>query len=104
MARGRKTSLTIRLTPAERQTLLAWQRATTILRGGPDGAGLSYSWPMGCRSPTLLPRSGSAVALSTNGCSGFWRRAVEGLADKPATAIVACRAKPALAEQHDVSA
>ena len=29
MARGRKTSLTIRLTPAERQTLLAWQRATT---------------------------------------------------------------------------
>ena len=30
MARGRKTSLTIHLTPAERQTLLAWQRATTI--------------------------------------------------------------------------
>src|SRR6266481_5716715 len=33
MARGRKTSLTIRLTPAERQTLLAWQRATTISAG-----------------------------------------------------------------------
>src|ERR687886_537969 len=33
MARGRKTSLTIRLTPAERQTLLAWQRATTIRAG-----------------------------------------------------------------------
>ena len=33
MARGRKTSLTIRLTPAERQTLLAWQRATTIAAG-----------------------------------------------------------------------
>jgi hypothetical protein len=30
MPRGRKTSLTIRLTPAERQTLLAWQRSTTI--------------------------------------------------------------------------
>ena len=30
MARGRTTSLTIRLTPAERQTLLAWQRATAI--------------------------------------------------------------------------
>ena len=29
MARGRKTSLTIRLTPAEHQTLLAWQRGTT---------------------------------------------------------------------------
>ena len=33
MARGRKTSLMIRLTPAERQTLLAWQRATTISAG-----------------------------------------------------------------------
>ena len=33
MARGRKTSLTIRLTPAERQTLLAWQRSTTIAAG-----------------------------------------------------------------------
>jgi hypothetical protein len=33
MARGRKTSLTIRLTPAERLTLLSWQRATTISAG-----------------------------------------------------------------------
>jgi len=33
MPRGRKTSLTIRLTPAQRQTLLAWQRATTIPAG-----------------------------------------------------------------------
>ena len=33
MARGRKTSLVIRLTPAVRQTLLAWQRATTMPAG-----------------------------------------------------------------------
>ena len=33
MARGRKTSLMIHLTPAERQTLLAWQRSTTISAG-----------------------------------------------------------------------
>jgi len=33
MPRGRTTSLTIRLTPAQRQTLLAWQRATTIPAG-----------------------------------------------------------------------
>ena len=33
MARGRKTSLTIDLTPEERQTLLAWQRSTTIPAG-----------------------------------------------------------------------
>jgi len=33
MARGRKTALTIRLTPAERLTLLTWQRARTISAG-----------------------------------------------------------------------
>ena len=33
MPRGRKTSFTIRLTPAQRQTLLAWQRATTVHAG-----------------------------------------------------------------------
>jgi hypothetical protein len=33
MARGRKTSLSVPLTPAERRTLLAWQRATTISAG-----------------------------------------------------------------------
>jgi hypothetical protein len=44
------------------------------LRGLPDGAGLFYCWRIGCRSLTLPPRSGSAVAISTRGCSGFCRR------------------------------
>jgi hypothetical protein len=33
MARGRKTSLTLTLTPKERQTLLMWQRSTTMPAG-----------------------------------------------------------------------
>ena len=33
MARGRKTSLMIRLTPTERLTLLTWQRSTSIPAG-----------------------------------------------------------------------
>jgi hypothetical protein len=33
MARGRKTALTLPLTPADRQTLLAWQRATSVPSG-----------------------------------------------------------------------
>jgi CRP-like cAMP-binding protein len=33
MARGRTTALTIRLTAEEHQTLLAWQRSTTIAAG-----------------------------------------------------------------------
>jgi hypothetical protein len=44
MARGRKTSFTIQLTPAQRQTLLAWQHATVYLLGWLGVPGLSYSW------------------------------------------------------------
>ena len=33
MPRGRKTTLTIHLTPDERQTLTRWQRSTTIRAG-----------------------------------------------------------------------
>ena len=33
MARGRTTALTICLTPAERHTLLSWQRSTSIPAG-----------------------------------------------------------------------
>jgi hypothetical protein len=33
MAQGRNTSLTIRLTPAERRTLLTWQHSPNILAG-----------------------------------------------------------------------
>ena len=33
MARGRTTALTLTLTPEERQTLLAWQRSTTVPAG-----------------------------------------------------------------------
>jgi hypothetical protein len=33
MARGRTTSLTLTLSPQERQTLLAWERSTTIIAG-----------------------------------------------------------------------
>jgi hypothetical protein len=34
MTQGRTTSFTIRLTPAERLTLLAWQRPTTTITAG----------------------------------------------------------------------
>jgi len=33
MAQGRKTALTIRLTPTERQTLMAWQWSTAVPAG-----------------------------------------------------------------------
>ena len=47
MPRGRKTSFTIQLTPAQRQTLLAWQRSTVI--------------------PAALARRGRIIFLLANG-------------------------------------
>ena len=83
MAQGRKTLFTIRLTPAQRQTLLAWQRATTI------SAGLARRGRM-----ILLLADGVTItdAAATGGISrrfvSKWvKRFVEaglaGLADKP---------------------
>ena len=100
MARGRKTSLMIRLTPAERQTLLAWQRATTISAGRARRGRVSYSSPIGCQSPTLPPRSGSAVALSTNGCSGLRRQAWRGWQTNLAEAIGGVPPHRIPTEQH----
>src|SRR4030095_4955793 len=59
-------------------------------QGVPDGAGLSYSWPMAYRSPTSPLQSGLAVALSTNGRSGFWSRGSMAWSTSLAVAIIAC--------------
>src|SRR5262245_39867474 len=49
----------------------------------------AYSSLMACRSPMRRPRSGSAGALCTNGCDGFWRRASR--AWRTNQAVGACR-------------
>src|SRR5215510_8170165 len=83
MAQGRKTALTVRLTPAQRQTLLAWQRATTI------SAGLAR------RGRILLLLADGVTITDTAATVGISRRFVykwvkrfleaglEGLVDKP---------------------
>ena len=83
MAQGRTTSFTIRLTPTERQTLMAWQRATTI------SAGLAR------RGRIILLLADGVTITDTAATVGISRRFVykwvkrfleaglEGLADKP---------------------
>ena len=83
MAQGRKTALTVRLTPAQRQTLLAWQRATTI------SAGLAR------RGRMILLLADGVTITDTAATVGISRRFVykwvkrfvetglEGLVDKP---------------------
>src|SRR5262245_11436369 len=60
MARGRKTALVIRLTAEDRQTLLAWQRSTTISVGRARRGRLSLLLADG----TSISETGRLVGLS----------------------------------------
>jgi helix-turn-helix protein len=87
MAQGRKTALTILLTPTERETLLAWQRATTV------SAGLARRG----RMILLLAEHRPIVEIAaTVGISRrfvykwaqrFLEAGIEGLADKPGRGV-----------------
>ena len=81
MPRGLKSALTVRLTPADRQTLQAWQRAPTHRRGA-GAPGADYSPARGgeidqhdCRDgrdwPPLCLQMGAAV--SGDGPGGLGR-------------------------------
>ena len=104
MPRGRKTSFTIHLTPAQRQTLLAWQRSTDI--------------------PAALARRGRIILLLADGLTitdiaatvGIGRRFVykwvqrflqaglEGLADKPGRGSRGVSRPQLVTEQQNVCA
>ena len=97
MPRGRKTSFTIHLTPAQRQTLLAWQRSTTI------SAGLAR------RSRSILLLADGVTITDIAAAVGMSRRHIykwvqrfvqqglEGLHDKPGRGR-----PPDLFDQNDV--
>ncbi len=105
MGQGRTTSLTLRLTPAERRTLLAWQRATTTISAGRARRGKIL----------LLVADGVPIAhvATTVGINRrfvykwvqrFLAKGVEGLADKQGRGYRRGPRQPARAEQHEVSA
>jgi len=83
MAQGRTTSFTIRLTPAPRQTLLAWPRATTI------SAGLARRGRMILllADGVTITDTAATVGISRRFVSKWVQRFVEaglaGLVDKP---------------------
>ena len=105
MVRGRTTSLTICLTPAERRTLRAWQRSTTTISAGRARRG---------RMVLLLADGVPITAIATT--VGISRRFVykwvqrllekgmEGLVDKPGRGYRRTPPPPALVEPHAVSA
>ena len=104
MARGRKTSLTIRLTSAERQTLLAWQRATTISAGLARRGRIILLVADGLSISDIATTVGISRRFVYKWVQRFVAEGAEGLADKPGRGYRRVSPTPALAEQHDVSA
>jgi biotin operon repressor len=104
MARGRKTSLTIRLTPAERRTLLAWQRATTIPAGRARRGRIILLVADRIPIAQIATTVGISRRFVYKWVQRFLQAGLEGLADKPGRGYRRMPSRPALAEQHDVSA
>ena len=100
MARGRLTSLTLHLTLAERQTLLAWQRSTII------PAGRARRGRIILLVADRMPITDIATMVGINRrfvykwVQRFLEQGVEGLADKPGRGYQCVSPRPALAEEH----
>ncbi len=104
MARGRKTSLTIRLTPAERRTLQAWQRATTMSAGHARRGRIIVRVADGMPISDVAATVGISRRFVYKWVQRFVEKGVAGLTDKPRPGYHRVPRQPALAEQHDVSA
>jgi hypothetical protein len=83
MARGRKTSFTIRLTPAERLTLLTWQRATTIAAGVARRARLLLLLADGLTITEAAATVGLSRRHSYRWIRRFVQEGLEGLHEQP---------------------
>ena len=83
MARGRKTSLTIRLTPAERQTLLAWQQATTLRAGLVRRARIILLLADGMTLTDIATTVGLSRRNTYKWIKRFMQEGLAGLEDKP---------------------
>ena len=104
MARGRKTSLTIRLTPAERQTLMAWQRATTISSGRARRGRIILLVADRVPISEVAATVGISRRFVYKWVQRFLQEGLEGLADKPGRGHRHVPSQPAVWEQHDMSA
>src|SRR5215471_18133838 len=104
MARGRKTSLTIRLTPAQRQTLLTWQRSTTIAAGHARRGRIILLMADGVPISDIAATVGIGRRFVYKWVQRFQEQGVEGLTDKPGRGYRRMPRQAALTEQHDVSA
>ena len=83
MPRGRTTALTIRLTPAQRQTLLAWERSTTIPAGLARRARMVLLLTEGMTLTDIAATVGISRRFIYKCVQRFLEQGLEGLHDKP---------------------
>jgi transposase-like protein len=97
MARGRTTSLMLRLTPAERQTLPAWQRATTISVGRARRGRIILLLADGMTITDIATTVGLSRRHTYKWIQRFLQQGLEGLQEKPRRGR-----QPDLSDQNDV--
>ena len=82
MPRGRKTALSVQLTPAQRQTLLAWQRSTAIPAGLARRGRIVFLFPEGMTITALAKTVGTSRRFVYRWVQRFVAQGVEGLYEK----------------------
>src|ERR687888_1096817 len=101
MASGRKTSFTIRLTPAQRHTLLAWQRATTISAGLARRARIILLLADGVTITDIAATVGMSRRHVYKWIHRFVQEGVEGLQERPGRRYRRASRPPGPTEHHD---
>jgi len=104
MVQGRKTALTIRLTPAQRQTLLAWQQATTVSAGVARRARMIVLRADGMTITDIAATVGIGRRFVYKWLQRFVQERLAGLADKPGRGARRVPRHHLVPEQHNVRA
>ena len=102
MPRGRKTSLSVQLTPAQRQTLLAWQRETSIPAGLAKRARMLLLLAEGMTITNIAITVGISRRFVYKWVQRFLEEGLEGLHDKPRYDRCREPGQAGLTDEHDV--
>jgi hypothetical protein len=102
MARGRTTSLTIRLTPAERLTLLAWQRSTTVPAGLARRGRIILLLADGMTITDAAATVGLSRRHTYKWVQRFLQEGLEGLEEKPGRGRRLSQRPSDLQDQYDM--
>src|SRR5262249_26098062 len=102
MPRGRSTSLTIRLRPAERLILLTWQRSTTIPAGQARRGRLLLLLADGMTITDAAAAVGLSPRHAYKWIQRFLAHGMAGLANRPGRGHRRAPQPPELREQPDL--